>query len=69
MIKFLLVSGQARLSKGLLCTAGLEKWLGYDSIDLSPPQGLQIGQPPQIIFNNSRSSIKPESAPDPNNLL
>lgn len=37
-------------------------------IGLEPPQGLKKEEktPPKLIFNNPRSSIKPESAPDPN---
>ncbi len=36
------------------------------STGLEPPAGLETGEtPPQIIFNNPRSSIKPGSAPDP----
>ena len=33
-------------------------------------RGLEIGKktPPQISFNNPRSSIKPKSAPDPINI-
>ena len=36
----------------------------------NPLQGLEIGKklPPKLIFNNPRSSIKPESAADPNNF-
>ncbi len=35
----------------------------------APPHGLEIGKTPSIIFNNPRSSIKPEIAPDPKYLL
>ena len=54
IIEFMLILGQVRLSTGELCTA----WV-------------KIGKktPLQIIFNNSRSSIKPGSAPDPNFVL
>ena len=36
---------------------------------LDPPAGVKKGKtPPQIIFNNPRSSIKPGIVPDPNYL-
>ncbi len=35
-----------------------------------PPQGLEIGKTYlQFFFNNPRSSIKPENAPDPNLVI
>ena len=38
--------------------------------ELEPPEVPEIGQKlPQIIFNNPRPSIKPESATDPINLI
>ncbi len=37
---------------------------------VAPPQWLEIGKktPPQITFNNTRSSIKLGSTPDPHNI-
>ncbi len=63
----MLNSGQVRLRKGQLCPAELGKGLGQG------PAGLELTVRArnrkktllQTIFNNPRSSIKPESAPDP----
>ena len=42
---------------------------GFVKISFAP-QGLEIGKThPQLIFNNPRSSILPENAPDPKILL
>ena len=54
------------LGKYYFCPAGLEIGLGYGLAGLEPPARARNSQKkPQIIFNNPRSSIKPESAPDP----
>ena len=60
------ILGQVRLSKGLLCPAGLEKGIGKGPAELEPWQGLENGKnTPSNNFKNPRSSIKPGSAPDP----
>ncbi len=67
IVKLIIISGQVRLSKCKLCRTGLEKRLEYGPAGLEPPTGARNSKktPPQIIFNNSISSIKSESVPDP----
>ncbi len=61
-------AGQAK--KGQLCPAGLGKGFGQGPAGLEPPAGAgNRNEPSQIIFNNPRSSIKPEITPDPNYQL
>ncbi len=52
----MLILGQVRLSKGWLCPARLKFPAGARTLKITPSQ---------IMYNNSRSSNKPEGAPDP----
>ncbi len=59
------ILGQVRLSKGYLCPTGIGKGLGQGPAELKAPAGARVEKtPPQIIFNNARTSIKLESALD-----
>ncbi len=58
----MLILGQVSLIKGYLCPAGMEKGKNC------APQELEKGKNLKQIFNNSRSSIKSGSVPDPNIL-
>ena len=57
--------GSGQVNKSQLSPAGLGKRLGKCPLGLEPPQGLEEEKtPPPLIFNNPRTSIKIESAPD-----